>query len=415
MTTQHPTRTADLIARFSDDVNAQLATTHAVTSPAGLWLLLALLAPAATGDDRAALEAALGTDTTDAARRAAELITDTHPAVATALATWSRPELLDRARFDRWAADLPPSAATGPVPTQEQANAWAKDHSFGLIDRFPVTITDDTAAVLASAVAARVAWTEPFTDVPASDLGGQFGQRVTSALRAPDAHTRYLVRTDAAGLVAVHVARSANGLRVLSVIAAPDVPPAAVHTAARQVDALLRHQENPGAEHVSLFDLPLGDGHAWTVTEEVREVLGGAGSTEESLDAVLPAWDATSDHDLTDLPAVAAAGRVLASFLAPGAGPGDVEARQAATASYTRDGFEAAAVTGMALRATSLPARRVVRHRHATVRFNRPFAVLAVATNRGVDPAKPWRRVDLATPAWEGLPVFSAWVERPTS
>ena len=56
--------TATLVARYAERFNAAFADgVHAVTSPLGAWLLLALVAPAAEGDAR--LRVAEPTQATD--------------------------------------------------------------------------------------------------------------------------------------------------------------------------------------------------------------------------------------------------------------------------------------------------------------------------------------------------------------
>ena len=90
-----------------------------------------------------------------------------------------------------------------------------------------------------------------------------------------------------------------------------------------------------------------------------------------------------------------------ASALAPG---DPWQARQAAMARYSRVGFEAAAVTGMAVAMAMRPSRPGL-IRTAELRFGHPFAVVAVAAG---DPGPG------STPGpWHGLPVFSAWVAQP--
>ena len=111
----------------------------------------------------------------------------------------------------------------------------------------------------------------------------------------------------------------------------------------------------------------------------------------DSCSAVLPAWSASSQLDLTD-PVLGF--RAAKRALVPGSDPW--EASQAAMARYSRTGFEAAAVTAMAvLRSARIPAR----HRHAELRFGHPYAVVALVQ-------------DARTP-WHGVPVFSAWVTDP--
>ena len=88
-------------------------------------------------------------------------------------------------------------------------------------------------------------------------------------------------------------------------------------------------------------------------------------------------------------------------------GPDPWEARQAATARYTRTGFEAAAITAMAGRLAMMPRRGVLRT--VELRFGHPYAGVAVtaddylARGGGQAPRGPW----------DGVPVFSAWVAQP--
>lgn len=410
--------TAALVDRFARTFNATYADRHTVTSPLGFWLLLAVVAPAATGADRDALAAVLGTDPDDAAARAAQLLAEPHPAVSSAAAVWGNPRLLTEA-FEVWAATLPPSVASGPIPAQPDADAWCAAATQGLIPRFPVELDAETASVVATALASRVRWAVPFEEADPASLGGSFGRTVSTALVTPDhGHDVFLADTAAAGRVAVHRAMAADGLDVLSVIAAPDVAPAAVHSAAGEVAGMLAGWSD-AAVRVSAFDVPEGAGHAWTVTETVREST--APGRGESARAVLPAWRASGDHDLTRAAGAAEVVRLLARFeRAPGAGGSDV--RQVAVASYTAEGFEAAALT-YAVRAAGIPEWTPVPWRELDVRFDRPYAVVAVARRDAlVEPSpealaeRPWegaRSTEVAGAAWAGVPVFSAWVSDP--
>ncbi len=92
----------------------------------------------------------------------------------------------------------------------------------------------------------------------------------------PYGHDCAIARHPDAGDVAVHQAH-AEGMTVTSVIAASDVPADVVLDAAHDAGAAARP---------SLFDLPLGPGHAWTITES------DGPDREERLEAVLSAWSA---------------------------------------------------------------------------------------------------------------------------
>jgi hypothetical protein len=121
----------------------------------------------------------------------------------------------------------------------------------------------------------------------------------------------------------------------------------------------------------------------------------------ETYTGFLPAWTADGDHDLLGCgPALGfpAACQSLGAFCP---GPVIYEAKQVATARFDRRGFEAAAITSMAVRVSGPPPEaRTVKQRQATLRFGRPYAVVAVA----LDPGGPWH----------GVPVFSAWVAEPS-
>ena len=419
---------ADALSAYAARFHAAVGPRHHVASPLGAWLLLALVAAAdeasgpadrtraraadagpTTGAEAEAaagaagvgagatagaagvraeaaanaaagrgaaesLAEALGMPGEAAARRARELLDHPHPAVAAATAAWTRAA---PAAAARWLAALPASVERGPVPSQDAADAWARQHTLDMIDHFPLTLDHTVLCVLANALATRISWTHPFTTTGSDVFRSDWRERVATVLRTPDrGHTCAIARHPVAGEVALHRA-GAEGLAVTSVVAAPHVPAAAVLAAAHDA-------ARDRVEHLSLADLPLGDGPAWTVTEST-----GSG---DRVSAVLPAWSATSEHDLR-APSFGfdAAAAVLARLF----DAAEWDATQAATARYHREGFEAAAVTAVAVRMSFRPPGR---RREAQLRFDHPYAVVATATGDG---------------PWAGLPVFSAWVTDP--
>ncbi|MDT5114688.1 MAG: hypothetical protein QOE30_427, partial [Mycobacterium sp.] len=223
-----------LVSAYAAQFNRSLLGRHAVASPLGLWLLLALLGPASEGAARRDLEAVLGTTVDDAAGRARTLLSEPHPAVSAVAAVWDR-EL--GPAFDEWARTLPDVVERGPMPNQAQANAWAQTRTNGLIAEFPLQIDELTRLMLASALAADITWAVPLSTT--DHLGGEFGSVIARALTL-DFGIQLVAETDAAGLVGVAAPRASSALDVLSVIAAPDVTPAHVDTAAHQVAAMLR-------------------------------------------------------------------------------------------------------------------------------------------------------------------------------
>src|SRR5439155_26134942 len=122
----------DLVAAYGLRLHAAAGDRHHIISPLGAWLLLALTAPLASGSDRERLESVLGCDAVTARQAADELLESPHQALALAFAIWHRGDI--GAGFDAWRSELPPSATTGPMPTQAEANAWACEQTRGQIE-----------------------------------------------------------------------------------------------------------------------------------------------------------------------------------------------------------------------------------------------------------------------------------------
>ena len=404
MTTDGRLPVRDAVARYAERFHAAAPAGQHVVSPLGAWVLLGLLAPAAEGVARERIEDALGLDAGAAADAVRRLLDRPHPAVASALGLWTAAGL-ERPRYEEWAAGLPAALTRGPIPEQAGLDDWAREHTLGLIERFPLTLAPDTVSVLASALATRVRWSSPFDVVPSERLGGPWAGAVERVLSTPGHGHRVAVVPAADGLVGAHVAVSEDGsLVVLSAVADDGVPRddvlRAAHTLAVRAATADAGDLLPDA--VDAFDLPLGAGHAWTVTEERGPVVGG-GDRASRTTGLLPAWEASTGLDLMadERLGIRCAADALGDLLRPLPAP-TAAARQSAVARYTAAGFEAAAVTAMAFIAGAMMPREGLLRR-VEVRFARPFAVVAVA--RDFDADDPG--------AWHGVPVFSAWVEEP--
>jgi hypothetical protein len=377
----------DCVARYAARLHAAVGERHHVASPLGAWLLLALAAPASHGADRESLTEVLGCDIDVAAGAAAELLAEPHPLVAAAAGVWTAPQFEPTEAFGAWKGSLPAAVTTGDLPSQADMDRWSREHTFGLIKSFPVDVSQ-AYLVLATALATKVSWELPFQVAPAASLGAAspWAGRLDRVLRSPGGpgahgHTQFIATVAGLGDVIVHAARAVDGLLVVSVAALPEVPPADVLGAAHDLGRRLASDGQ--VERRNLTDLSLGEQPLWVL----REVKQAA----DSCTAVLPAWSASSKHDLTAPELGFLAAR---RALVPGSDPW--EASQAAMARYSRTGFEAAAVTGVAVMAAAiLPALR----RDAELRFGHPYAVVALVQ----DSSSPWH----------GLPVFSAWVSEP--
>lgn len=364
-------------------------------SPLGAWMLLALCATASEGQARQSLNDTLGCDTADAAALTAGLLAGPHPLVSAAAGAWygsGTPVIT------RWLAGLPPQVQSGPLPGQAALDDWARRHSFGLIERLPFGDDPSVRLLAATLLATKVSWTQPFDVVPAADLGRRspWAGSLSRVLRTPEprrhgeagGHQQFIVATPEAGEVVVHSAWAADGLAVTSVAAAPQVPPAQVLAAAYRLASAIG-SATPVPRR-SLFELPLGDGPMWTITEHHGQVMAGDGREERAV-AVLPAWSARTELALTD-PSLG-----FATAIQPLAQGDPWTAKQSAVARYSRTGFEAAAASAVAV-ALAMRVPRAGLIRTAELRFGHPFATVAVTAGPG---------------PWHGLPVFSAWVTDP--
>ncbi|MEV5210617.1 hypothetical protein AB0K35_24390 [Micromonospora sp. NPDC053740] len=398
------------LSAYAARLHATVGDGHHVASPLGAWLLLAVTATTADPDPAVAdgaavkLAQALGTDLPSAAEVARTLLDAPHPLVGSATALWHTAGQGDDGSA-AWRAALPRATEVGALPDQAGLNAWAREHTLGLIETFPLKVESEVVFILASALATRVSWATPFdvADARALGAGSPWAGQLRRALRSPSqGHRCAIVSTAQAGDVIVHAAPARTtdgaGLVVLSVAAAPQVPPAEVLAIAYDLSADAADGAQPAGSR-SLFDLPLGETPLWTLTEE-RVHTWDRDGREERHNAVLPCWSARNDHDLTaSALGFPAAATTLAAALALRID--DFTARQTAVARFDRYGFEAAAVTGMA-GITSMPPEGVART--AELRFGNPYAVVAVATDS---------RADGVTGPWHGVPVFSAWVAEP--
>jgi hypothetical protein len=383
------------VARYASRFHRVLGGQHGVASPFGAWLLLALIAPAADRRGRRRIADILGCDVDEAFAAASRMLHAPHAELVLGAAVWHDPQFETEPLLDVLRR-LAGHADAGPIPSQAAADAWAHERTVGLIDRFPLEIEggDPVVLLLATAIAARVSWELPFLVAApgAAVLSAAPGFDDLPLLRDPAGAAWSGFVDSEAGLLAAYSARSTDGLWVTSGVGAPDADPAAVLDATQRVACAVAAHQPPRT--LGLFDLDVGDGAAWRITEQVQTYTG----SPERYEFLLPAWEATSDHELmaADLGFVDA-GAVLIDLLAPPTPPNryDVEARQSAMARYTREGFEAAAVTAIGVQVTGAPRSEKGPVRTARVEFTRPHAVVA-ATEGSAD--------------WDGLPVFSAWV-----
>ena len=398
-------RLAGLVAGYASGVRGAVGEQHtddSVFSPLGAWVLLAAATVGAHGETRERLETVVGCSASRAGELLDALLSEPPPALRVALALWTRGDLTSDA-LAAWTRALPSGVQVGPMPSQEQADAWARQSTLDLIQRCPAEVRD-LAECLVSAVATRVSWMDPFDTMDADEAlsqGSPWRGLVRQMLCADAPLAAAIVPTEDAGTVAVHEAWAEEGLTVICVSADPDVSRTRVMSAAQQVATHVAEQAPLAG--TSLFDLPVGEGHSWSLTERPRPAWEDGQRFEHIVRAVLPAWAIRSSVDLRADSRFGADAASETLSTATGA-TGPVDACQTAMARFDRYGFEAAAITAVGMAVSGhRPQTESGVERLAELRFDHPFAVIAVGAES---------RQTGAT-RWVGLPMFEAWVTTP--
>ena len=333
-----------------------------VLSGAGLWPLLALLASAADETASAELAAALGRPADTAQQEALELIDVLRSGVSTtaALGLWTRKGI---PLHEVWAAGLP-EGLVGTLTDQAALDQWASDETDGLIDKFPLALTPDILLVLASALAARVKWREPFESYP-RDRNWESAQ--------PD--QQQLSRTT----YDLGIAAVLDGTVTRVVVEGDgDVDVHLLIGEQQPADVLaVGLRELSGEAQVCLASDLDGGGPGLTV----RRVLSSR--PRETVCLALPSFEITAKHDLMKhldlfgLRSLSESDTSHLSLLSPvplsvSRGVQNVLAR------FFAEGFEAAAVTAFDMTLGSAPPQERYEITRVDVTFDRPFGFIAV-------------------------------------
>lgn len=346
-----------------------------VLSGAGLWPLLALLASAADDQARAELDEALDWPASTAVPNALELIDILRSGESTtaALGVWTRDGI---PLHDDWASQLP-KGVIGTLTDQAALDRWAAEGTDGLIEKFPLQLNPDILMVLASALATRVKWVEPFDSRRRNgdrrepgEPDQQWLSRTTNDLYCAAvidrAVTRVVVEGD--GDVDVHLLLGdhepaevlATGLRALAGDALP-------------IHAGISDRDGPGLT--------------------VRRVRSAY--PRDVLRLELPSFEIKSRHDLMKeadlfgLRSLSDPGVSHLPLLSPvplfvSQGVQDVLAR------FFAEGFEAAAVTAFGIALGGLPPEDRYEVKYVHVTLDRPFGFLAVHRPSGLAVVAGW-------------------------
>ncbi|WP_405015195.1 serpin family protein [Kitasatospora sp. NBC_01539] len=357
---------------------AAVAGQSTVFSPVGVWPLLGVLAGGAGGAARAELAAAVGLPAEIAAEGARRLLADVGgiPGVSTAVGLWADRRIVLE---PDWVAALPEHGLgelTG-VETVDRArlDAWAAKVTGGLIPAMPVELDEDTRLVLAGGLTVRTRWIRPFTDGVFVPEQGPWAGRVLAALfRRTALLDRAAVLRGEVGAVTELSVLGYGGIEVRLLLGEEARTPGEV------LRTGIRAVFGEEVERVTADVLPAAEaGPGMTVSWE------RSWRPEPGLGVMTVPFTVDTEHDL--LRPAAPFGLTTAADRSRGHFPGVSRstplavgsARQRAVAAFSAEGFEAAAVTAIALDVGSAAWRQPpYRVRSVAVSFDRPFGFLAV-------------------------------------
>lgn len=369
----------------------ELPPGNTVVSGLGLWPLLALLATAADEPGRAELAEAAGVDADGAANRAVDLINtiDGSADLHAALGVWVHDQLKLSEQYDAVVPAALSGALTGDLAADKaKLDAWAAEHTDGLIREMPLEVTPDLAVVLASALSLRTTWTRPFKEQIKRQYDGPWAGGSWHWLERSDRDLD-TVRLHPGGLTVITVQGEADVDVLLGIgapqTAQPDVLAgllaASYKPAEGEPGGSLVQQGQPGQE----------------IAPGIKVGLTQSSVPEAKLS--LPSFSVTAEHDLLAQRELFGLGTVSTDpgrtghFSAISPEPLVVgQAKQTVLARFFATGFEAAAVTAIGLMRTSMPTNQA---RRLDVELTRPFGFVAVHRD-------------------SRLPIVAGWIDQPT-
>jgi serine protease inhibitor len=368
---------------------------NTVVSGLGLWPLLAILATAADEPGRSELAAAAGVDPAVAAHKAMDLIAtiDGSADLHAALGFWVHEQLKLSESFD----SVVPAPLTGTLTgdlsrDKAKLDAWANEHTNGLIRKMPLEVTADLAVVLASALSLHTTWVRPFKEQIKNLYDGPWAGGSWHWLERSDRDLDAVRRYDdpAAGALSVITVQGDADVDVLLGVGAPEAAQSDV------LAGLLAASAQPEAGRPGAQLVRAGQ-PGQTVAPAVT--VGMTTSRVPELKLSLPSFAVEVEHDLLaqrelfGLSTVSTDPGRSGHFSAISPEPLMVgQAKQTVLARFFATGFEAAAVTAMGMMLTSMPTQQ---ERRLDVDLNRPFAFVAV--HRA-----------------SRLPIVAGWIAHPT-
>ncbi len=349
----HVASSNDLTARWC----AAAGTGEFLLSGAGVWPLLAILASAADGPARDELQAAVGAGHGTA--EAVDLLRILSEGAATnaALGIWVRAGL---PLHQEWVATLP-AGVIEELAGQSKLDEWASEHTLGMIEHFPMQVSPEDLLVLATALAAKTRWRDEFGGY--EDLYRSSADLDQVTVLQPNFSPVTRVIVEGEDDLDVHLLQGDDALRV------------GIRALADSGDA------EPGSALPVSFTAP---GLTVNTETSIRNI--------DYIELQLPSFVMHDQHNLTASAELFGLSSALddsyGHFPAISTKPLAVSrAAQQGYAEFSANGFEAAVVTALTMKAaTGAPSRdpETWQIRVIDVNFEPPFGFLAVHRSSGL-------------------------------
>ncbi|MCH7230864.1 hypothetical protein L0U85_08375 [Glycomyces sp. L485] len=348
-------------------------TPPAAASGLGVWPLLAALASGASGATRAELleSAGIGAERADSIAGSLLAAARPAPAIRLAVGVWAGASItLD----PDWTEKLPQEAVgalTGEIDADKATlDLWASEGTDGLIERMPLDLTRPIDLVLASALMVRTTWLTPFRDAAIELSSGPWSRLGRCRTLSGTIYDDVLRVGDEASVLTVP---GSDDIDVLLAVGPEDASPQRVMSAlidaagdarwGRSAADLAVGEEAPGVK-VTEYQSADPQTAPEIAVQTVRFSLSADLDLTEDAEAL--GLERASDGDRAEFDRLA----VQPTYIS--------QARQRCVATFSATGFEAAAVTAVAMtRAAAYVPKMRHLHKRASIVFDRPFAYAA--------------------------------------
>lgn len=356
----------DYASLFHSQKDKASSEGNIVGSPLGSWLLLAMTSSSLdfshTAAERKEIETALGTTVEHAAQLSAEVLVEDRLNYTSH--AWANPHLTHKyPGVIKWLRSNTAVPSENLMPPQHELDAWVDENTHGLIKKFPIEASgaDEFVFLIANILYMKVEWKQPFRIIEDAVMANSWSEK---QFLSSHLHSIKFFEYDNEQYLTYDV-ESKTGEIVTLVTPYNETSP----DEAKTLEAAYHIKVMQDAVHVS---------HETVIPKENLFTVEHTQGTEPVVEyGYVPAWEASSQHDLYDNPqhGYQAVARTLAHDCDPNE-DWNAAAAQSAVAKFKADGFEAAAVTAFGLTRAGVffpPQQEQIKY---TARFSQPFAFI---------------------------------------